>query len=51
MSNMSYCRHENTYHDLKDCWEQWNDEPTDESEIKYRVLLVKLCKEIAEDAM
>ena len=51
MSNMSYCRHENTYKDLRDCWEQWNDEPESESEKKYRDKLVELCKEIAEDAM
>uniref|UniRef100_A0A6M3J756 Uncharacterized protein n=1 Tax=viral metagenome TaxID=1070528 RepID=A0A6M3J756_9ZZZZ len=51
MGNMSYCRYENTYRDLKDCWDNFNDEPTSETEIKYRKLLVKLCQEIAEDAM
>ena len=25
MSNMSYCRHENTSHDLRDVLAQWND--------------------------
>jgi len=52
MGNMSYCRFENTYRDLKDCWDNgfsW-EEPTSESEIKYRKLLVKMCQEIAEDA-
>jgi hypothetical protein len=51
MGNMSYCRHENTFIDLKDCWEQWNDEPTSESEKKYRRLLLELCKEIAEEGL
>ncbi len=53
MANMSYCRFENTYQDLKDCWENFED-PQDElseAEKKYRRLLVKLCKDIAEDAM
>jgi len=53
MPNMSYCRFENTYKDLKDCWENgftW-EEPQSESELKFRKLLVKLCKEIAEEAM
>lgn len=25
MSNMSYCRHENTLHDLQDVQQQWDD--------------------------
>lgn len=25
MANMSYCRFENTYHDLKDCYEALNE--------------------------
>lgn len=51
MGNMSYCRYENTLHDLRDCWNNWNDEPTSEEEIKARESLIKLCKEIAEDVI
>ena len=53
MGNMSYCRFENTLKDLRDCWENGFtlEEPTSESEIKCRKLLVKLCQEIAEEAM
>ncbi len=47
MGNMSYCRFENTIHDLKECWEYWDDATsTDENKAKTRLL--KLCKEIAE---
>ena len=48
MSNMSYCRFENTLHDLKDCYE-YMDEAKSESEIKARKRLVELCQEIAAD--
>ncbi len=51
MSNMSYCRFENTLHDLRDCWDNWNDEPESDSEKKAKERLTKLCKEIAEDSM
>jgi len=27
MSNMSYCRFENTANDLADCWENWDEVP------------------------
>jgi len=53
MSNMSYCRFENTLHDLRDCWENFED-PQDElseSEKKARKKLVELCREIAGDTM
>lgn len=47
MANMSYCRFENTYNDLKDCYQNIDDELS-ESEENYRKKLIKLCKEIAE---
>ncbi len=50
MSNMSYCRFQNTLSDLRDCYDNMND--TDDlslEEIKAYNRLVKLCKEIAED--
>lgn len=47
MSNMSYCRFENTLHDLHDCWANWED-PTSETELKARKRLLALCIEIAD---
>lgn len=50
MSNMSYCRFENTYGDLQDCLEALNEQDElSESEAKYRDLLIKMCAEIALD--
>ena len=51
MANMSYCRFENTYRDLRDCLNDMNS--TDflelsETEQNYRNKLVEMCKEIAE---
>lgn len=46
MANMSYCKLENTYNDLKDCYLNIDDELS-ESEENYRKKLIKLCKEIA----
>lgn len=45
MTNMSYCRFENTYDDLRDCFNNWDVKS--ESEEEYQSLLVKLCEEIA----
>lgn len=52
MANMSYCRMENTYGDLRDCYENWGDDDGDElsdSEKRYRSDLLELCKEIIRD--
>lgn len=50
MSNMSYCRFENTYKDLKDCLDALNhQDELSESEARYRDLLIKMCVEIALD--
>ena len=49
MSNMSYVRFENTYRDLEDCFNHLYDEDLSESENKYMLKLVELCKEIAEE--
>lgn len=35
MANMSYCRFENTYHDLLDCEDHFGDKPNDESGDEY----------------
>lgn len=48
MSNMSYCRFENTLRDLRDCDQYLDDEDLSESEFKARIKLIKLCKSIAE---
>jgi len=52
MSNMSYCRFENTLRDLKDCHhalQDCRDEEMNSSEIKARQRLISLCRDIAEE--
>jgi len=51
MANMSYCRFENTYRDLRDCFRDMSE--TDfyelsETEQEYRNKIVVMCKQIAE---
>lgn len=49
MSNMSYCRFENTYKDLQDCFEALdNMEISSENEKYYAKKLLKLCGEISD---
>ena len=48
MANMSYCRFENTYHDLRDCHENLAGKLSD-SETRYRHKLIKLCETILQD--
>lgn len=52
MSNMSYCRHENTYGDLADVWDNWEWDAsaiTNEYEKKYRRRLIQLVREMHEE--
>lgn len=49
MSNMSYCRFENTYHDLIDCYNHLDDNTSSSEEI-YKENIIKLCREIANNA-
>lgn len=52
MGNMSYCRFENTYSDLQDCYDALGEKSLDElseSEKKYAQRLIKMCKDIAAD--
>ena len=49
MSNMSYVRFENTFRDLKDCWDNFDDNDLSERETSYRKKLVELCVKIAEE--
>jgi len=48
MSNMSYCRMENTYNDLRDARDHWDD-ANSESELKFRKRILELAKDIVEE--
>ena len=48
MPNMSYCRFENTFKDLQDCFENLDDQDLSYTEEMYKVKLVKLCKAITD---
>ena len=47
MANMSYCRFQNTYSDLRDCDEHM-DEDLSIDEAKYRKRIIELCKRIVD---
>lgn len=50
MSNMSYCRFENTLYDLKDCYDNmYISEDASEEEKRAFDKLIKLCCEIADE--
>ena len=49
MSNMSYCRFENTLNDLRDCYDAMGDELESDTEIRARKKLIKICCDIAQD--
>lgn len=50
MANMSYCRFENTYNDLCDCYQEMDDENSlSESEKKYRKKLISLCEKVVNN--
>ena len=51
MGNMAYCKFENTYNDLQDCYEiiANSNEPLSSSEEEYKKKLIKLCKDVALD--
>jgi len=46
MSNMHYVMFENTYIDLQECYDEMENEDLSESEEKYRLRIVNLCKVI-----
>ena len=49
MSNMSYCRMENTSKDLEDCVENWDlTEESSEYEISAKQRIIELAREIIE---
>jgi len=47
MTNMSYCRFQNTYRDLVDCYDHLWDNDYSLEEEKYRTMLINLCQNIA----
>lgn len=49
MSNMSYCRFENTAADLADCSRHMDDELDSDYEQEGREALIRLCVEIARN--
>ena len=51
MPNMSYCRFQNTFQDLRDCSQHlWDsDEEIGYDEAKARRNLVELCRDIVEE--
>ena len=52
MTNMSSDRYRNTYNELRDCQEDMTVTPfvnLSESEDKYRLKLIQVCKQIAEE--
>ena len=51
MANMSYCKFENTYSDLNDCYRSINEDVDDlsESEAYYRKKLLELCQKMLDE--
>ncbi len=49
MSNMSYCRFENTLSDLRDCYDNMDRDDLSQSEFYMRRHMIKLCMLIACD--
>ena len=49
MSNMSYCRFENTLKNLRDCYNNWVEGGLDKSEQEAQKSLLNLCKAIVQD--
>ena len=49
MTNMSYCRFENTYKDLDDCINHWFDIGQSDTEKEYKEKLLNLCKMIVNE--
>jgi hypothetical protein len=48
MANMSYCRFQNTYNDLYDCYNNINEQLSS-SEHSYRQRLVAMCQSIIDE--
>lgn len=50
MSNMSYCRFENTLTDLRDCHENINEPVSSDEESQARLRLIQVCQDIVDEA-
>ena len=49
MSNMGYCRFQNTVNDLEDCQEHIFDDDLSKDEEKARRRLIQICKDIVSN--
>lgn len=49
MSNMSYCRFQNTLRDLKDCYEHFTDSGLSKDEAQARQDMAELCAQILSE--
>ncbi len=49
MSNMAYCRFQNTVPDLEDCYEHLYDDDLSNEEERARNKLIEVCQQIASD--
>ncbi len=49
MSNMSYCRFQNTLADLRDCHDHIYDDDLSEDEERARKRLIKICCDIVDE--
>ena len=49
MPNMSYCRFQNTFIDLMDCYSNMNDDDLSISEWKARKNIINVCKVIIDE--
>ena len=49
MSNMGYCRFQNTVPDLRDCQDHIYDDDLSSEEERARKNLIEICREIAAD--
>lgn len=47
--SMRYCRHENAYNELRECWARWDDGADSETEERFRKKLIMLCRRITEE--
>ena len=50
MSNMSYCRFQNTFIELEDCYEHIEDNDLSQDEKEAKEKLINLCCDIAKGA-
>ena len=49
MANMSYCRFENTFRDLLDCYRNLDESVNSKTEQNFRERLIGLCKDIVDE--